>query len=154
MGFFETFSHSVLAVVTSLGTVPSPFQSFFSLPYDGLSSVCIDIAWKNFSVSALLVLKLSFGCPEFNSAVRNQSFYKFELKPCMNEIIFFFYFTLQPPLTLVICNLVKHFQAQIKECCAKLQRFVPVLICSMAYSMYDVPIKDNTSRFAGGNLES
>lgn len=72
----------------------------------------------------------------------------------MNEIIFFFYFTLQPPLTLVICNLVKHFQAQIKECCAKLQRFVPVLICSMAYSMYDVPIKDNTSRFAYGNLDS
>lgn len=24
----------------------------------------------------------------------------------------------------------------------------------MAYSMYDVPIKDNTSRFACGNLES
>lgn len=53
-----------------------------------------------------------------------------------------------------MCNLVKHFQVQIKECCAKLQRFGPVVICSMAYSMYDVPIKDNTSCFAGGNLES
>ena len=30
------------------------------------------------------------------------------------------------------------------------------MICSMAYvwHMYDVPIKDNTSCFAGGNLES
>ena len=28
------------------------------------------------------------------------------------------------------------------------------MICSMVYSMYDVPIKDNTSCFAGGNLES
>ena len=51
---------------------PLRFKVFFFLPYDSLSSVCIDIAWKNFSVSALLVLKLSFGCPEFNSAVRTK----------------------------------------------------------------------------------